>query len=357
MTEIIQNPTTGAFYIGDKCICIGYHGTQTIVGDVANIKFETEQSWTLTKASLDGSNLRIFSISRDVYNTLTFRFQPWRQSNDRVWFMTTFKNIEGHKGRWNSEKTFGQMFEEIAGPQCINVILEQTKTQCISYLLRHVENDLFGNLKQSHIIQTIIWNGEEYIGIHMAEWTSPPSPILEPELVSNSNKAINPFDVEIKDGCPLLLTIFNNHNIYTTKYITAGDETFRRFRCRAHSINACLFLLDCAIFKQKIKCEQTHEHTDLEEYENLKVEKNYVYKKLSSQEKDRYEEALAVGRTNFYNDLQNKKSGMYVVFPKLIYVIIQSMFSKDCDEIWNKFRQNAQIPAVEQFFSYYPNLY
>src|SRR6185369_14530594 len=84
---------------------------------------------------------------------------------------------------WISRKTFGEMFDECVGEETIQMVLDMTKGYCISYFLRHKENDLYGEMKNedSYVIQNLIWDIEHQKFV--THLVPSPAPIRPPVLV------------------------------------------------------------------------------------------------------------------------------------------------------------------------------
>lgn len=347
MTDFNINLATGAIRLGEKVVCFGYHNTSTVICDDVKIEVTPQMNWCITVAMLGGTSLRIFSISREEYNSISIRYAPWRQTADRVWFMATQKSVEGHLRKWSSEKTFGVLFEEIANEQTILEIMNQTTDLCISYFLCHKDNDLYEEVKESCIYQTLIWNGTKFIGPHVPEWTTPPAQIKEPLVIGSSlvHKQ-NLLTMRLEEGRPILFTAFDDTGmIMSIKYIMADDEYFRRFRCRSHSLYAALFILSNLFEKSPQDAELQKEFSVAIEY-------------FTKKDLQLYHETVEVAKNNFMNDVRNKITGMYVVFPPSMYKatnIKNSLFKSGAEDlIWKALCNTTNMAAIEEFFRFYP---
>lgn len=337
-----QDKTTGTFYTSDnKAVCRGFYGTQTHKVTSCDLTPPTNLCWAVTEAK-NGTGLRLFSISQTELSETNAEItkyngqpdyrgfvinnkelEPWRQSNDRAWFLATFKNLEGHLGRWKDggNKTFGQMFEEILGEQGIANVLEATKDNlCISYFMRHKDNDIHNEMtddEESHVIQTVVWDisNQEFVGPSMPNWPTPQEPVREPTVLYKNDTLDNePFEglyfkegetVKIEDGHPLLLTVYRGGEIDSFKLITHADEYVRQFRSRSHSRFVALMV-----------CEQLAKTGKAEHIEELQIAKARLF---TPDELEGYKANVQAGRDEFFEELDRKYDGGYVAFHKKIY--------------------------------------
>lgn len=372
MTQDFEhNETTGSFSLNGKHVCRGYYGTETleITDEVITLTIPrtlTDETMTLTIAN-NGTTVRIFSISRDDYNSLLVRYPPWKQTPDRVWFMATFKNLDGHVRNWGTKKnTFGKMFEEIVSPKGIVEIMEQTSSDlCISYFIRHNDNDLYGEVDRNQVLQTIAWNSttNRFVNTytlplaHGIEYPMRLSPIDQ-----TPNETLKTIDLKIENGYPILLTIFNNvdGSLVSTKYITEHDECIRHFRCRTHNRFAALFAT-----------EQLLKQADKQTKPLYEKELAYARANMFTQDElEGFEITVKAAFDELYNDLSRKLNGAFVVFPNKLYVkceikkIIDSYQGNNSEENHKQLQQRItknlcmctdtySICAIEQFLKEY----
>ena len=361
---------TGTFYTEDnKAVCRGFYGTQTHKVSSCDLTPPTNLHWAVTEAK-NGTGLRLFSIpvselawmneqakleEQGVVKTRNFDgFEPWRVSQDRAWFLATYKNVEGHLGRWKDggNKTFGQMFEEILGQKGIAQVLQATEDNlCISYFMRHKENDIHNEMtadEESHVIQTLVWDisKQEFIGPSMPNWPTPEAPVREPNvLYKNGELEDDLFDgqyfkdgesIVVEDGHPLLLTVYRRGEIDSFKLITHADEYVRQFRSRSHSRFVALMV-----------CEQLAKTGQAEFLEELQFAKARLF---TPQELEGYKVNVQAGKDEFCADLDRKYDGGYVAFQKKIY---NNCRIGDClDEFCtvNKYDDSTQYEANRTAF-------
>lgn len=308
-TDFTYNTTTGTFSLNGKQVCRGYYGTETSITDEVDLQTKTQDDcWTLTVAN-NGTTVRVFSISRDEYSTLSNHYRPWRMNADRVWFMATFKHVDGHSRNWGTKNnTFGKMFEEIVGQEGVIEVMNATANNlCISYFIRHPDNDIFDELEEPEVLQTIAWNSEtnQYVStftITPAHNVSYPIRITPIEL---------PTTIKIEDGTPLILTIFMpDGDIKSIKYITKRDEYIRVFRCRTHNRFAALFVTE----------RLAESATTDEERQQLEDELQYARCELfTPNELEQFEVTVKAARDELNEALCNKLNGKFVVFPEKMY--------------------------------------
>lgn len=361
---MMYNETTGTFSLNGKQVCRGYYGTTTSIVDEIGLQCSSaQQNWTLTVAN-NGTTVRIFSIPRtelDNFDPIT-RLKLWRYNEERAWFMATFKHLDGHLRNWGTKNNnFGGMFEEIVGEQGIKEVMDATSGNlCISYFIRHPDNDIYGELEEPEVLQTIAWNSEtnRYISTFDLE---PPHGIHHPIRITPVPTDSVAY-VKIEDGTPLILTTFlDDGDIKSTKYITKHDEYLRMFRCRTHNRFAALFAT-----------ERLHEsEKDAEKRQVLEDELMYARSELfTPDELEQFEVTVKAARDELNNDLHNKLNGKYVVFPNKMYMfcdikkIIDSYQGNNSkenhmavrDRVWKKLAgctDTKTIGAVEQFIQHY----
>jgi hypothetical protein len=353
------NPKTGSFSLNGVIVCNGYSETETVVTTRVQKTLSNRNLWIGVVAN-NGTNVRIFSISRQDYNTLTDRPKPWKETEDRVWFMATFKSIEGHLRTWISRKTFGQMFEECVPD--VKQIMQQTTDACVSYFIRHKENDLYNELiTPNHVIQSLVWKDGRFIGMCHPDYISLAEGVVAPYIVmSNCNiqDTESAIDLELANGHPILLTVFEETGIKSYKFITPHDEIIRRFRCRAHNRFSSLFAVE-----QLLK--QTHEGTYLEELQIVKAEL------FTEKELEQYQVAVETGKNDLFQELSRKLDGNFVVFPHNLYrnAKIQGALESTPknedrvvrhqslrDKVWNNLchcTDMKTISAIDDFFQKY----
>ena len=321
---------TGTFYSDKEAICRGFYGTETHIMDSVTLTPPLNRFWAVTEAK-NGTGLRLFSLSKEEwqyykfyeYNGRTLERCPWRQNNERVWILATYKNLEGQFGTWSTkQKNFGQMFEEILGEDGVNNVCEATSGElCISYFMRHKDNDIHKEMgdEPSHIIQTIIWNRrlQQFSGPNfppynpqypnMPYWLCPPPQVRSPTVLFHGvpmDAAAQDPEAFFKEGGnvqlenPLLLTVYDGPNIRSFKLISSGDEYVRTFRSRSHNRFIALCIVE-NLFKQ------TNEAKYLEEL-------NFAKERLFTKEElDGYVINMQAGKDEFFAELGEKYDGKY----------------------------------------------
>jgi hypothetical protein len=415
--------TTGTFYVNQQPACRGYYGTDTKIANTFTLNLPTNKLWTVTSAP-NGTSLRLFSVTNEEWqlkrytetvdkrtgNVKTFEHLPWAQvisgqlcvgqditipvpanlPTNRVWLLTTFKNIDGHMCHWGTTKTFGSMFEEILGTQGILSILMQTANDelCISYFMCHRDNDLYGQVEDSFITQTLIWNRrlQQFAGPNFptfqdgssAYWVAPPAPIRIPVVLSqnliadqDSPVASEPHVVvngPVQVMSPMLVTIFDGDSLVSYKLTTPEDEHVRQFRTRSHNKFAALFIAENMLdLRQESLNVTPEEHNDQslekrqaavdEMLEELKVAKDRLF---TVDELVMYKEFINQGRIEFLNQLEAKFT-QWVVFDEAIYkhCDIQKNLLKATnvqeyqDLVWNKMKRCNKpfnVCCVEAFW-------
>ena len=373
MTEFEYNSTTGSFSLLGKQVCRGYYGTQTEVINQFQFCGSRQNNWMITVAN-NGTTVRIFSISRDDYSTLIQRFRPWKETNDRVWFMSTFKHVDGHFRNWGTKNnTFGQMFEQIVGSKGVEQVMDMTSgSLCISYFIRHPDNDLYGEMRNAEpqVIQTIMWDCES--SRYLRPNTLPPAhgvqlPMTIDPVDTTPEGPMITANITIENGFPLLVTEFKaDGDIASTKLITEHDELLRRFRCRTHNRFAALFIAEQMVADTRLS---------VLELEQMKKEVAIARAELfSSDELNGWDATITAARDELNNDLSRKLNGAYVEFPSKIYqycnvkVVIDSYQRNNCEEnhaglrrrIWQNLCECGSNPraicAIEQFLQHYARM-
>jgi hypothetical protein len=364
MTDFVYDEATGAFSIDGVQVCRGYYGTETVVDDELTIGAQRGARFTLTVAN-NGTTVRIFSIPRSIYTEMQMRHAPWREDADRVWFMSTFKHVDGHLRNWGTKRnTFGGMYESIVGEAGIQDVLKATSAGlCISYFIRHPDNDLYGEMTnvRPHVIMTIGWNSTT------SRFVSPYD--LPEQRCIDLPMFITPIDetptgeqftatVPVQDGFPLLVTMYwANGDIKSVKYITNHDEAIRRFRCRTHNRFAALFATE--------QLRAAHPKD-----ESLSDEIYFSAELFTEDELVQWPETVKAARDEFFNDLSRKLNGAYVEFPPKMYQhcnikrVLDSFGGNNSaenhqmlrDRVWAnlcKCVDSRTICAIEQFVKVY----
>lgn len=338
---------TGTFFTSNTdgsftACCRGFYGTETHKLNSVDLTPPANRYWAVTEAK-NGTGLRLFSLPIEEFDS---DWEPWFQTNDRVWYLATYKNLSGHLGRWKdgSKKTFGKMFEEILGEEGIQKVLQATSGDlCISYFMRHRENDIHNEMgdEESHVIQTIVWDRstQQYVGPCMPNWPMPEVPVRQPTLLYSNiqpkNETISfPFfnegeTIKIEDGHPLLLTVYDGANIMSYKLITYADEYVRQFRSRSHSRFVALMV-----------CEELAKTGKAEHIEELQIAKARLF---TDEELQGFNVNVQAGKDEFYAELDNKYYGQYVAFDKKIF---NNCRIKDC---LDEFSFVTQMEDPEQF--------
>jgi hypothetical protein len=364
MSNFTYDQATGAFSINGVQVCRGHYGTETIVDNELNIDAQRTVPFTVTVAN-NGTTVRVFSIPRAVYTEMTDRPEPWRTSSDCVWFMSTFKNIDGHSRNWGTKNnTFGGMFESIVGEAGIQDVMRATSgSLCISYFIRHQDNDLYGEMEgvRPHVMMTIGWDSKT--GRFVSPYDLPEQRCIDlPMRISPVDMTPNgehfTATVPVQDGFPLLVTMYwSNGDTKTVKYITNHDESIRRFRCRTHSRFAALFATE-----QLLKANPTDQA--------LQDEMRFATELFTENELVQWTETVKAARDELFNDLSRKLNGAYVEFPPKMYQhcniknVITSFGGNNSkenhqmlrDRIWAnlcKCVDNRTICAIEQFVKVY----
>jgi len=188
--------------------------------------------------------------------------------------------------------------------------------------MRHKENDILGEMQneESHIIQTIVWDSssQTFIGPGMENWPTPVSPIQEPQLlfkcdeVSTTPDSLHPYfkegsTLEVKNGHPLLLTVYRGPLIESFKLITYSDEYIRQFRSRSHNRFVALLI-----------CEQLAKSGKSEYIEELECAKANLF---TADELAGFLVNLQAGKDEFFSELDRKWDGGYVAFDLKLYNI------------------------------------
>lgn len=342
---------TGSFTLDGKVVCRGYYGTTTVTDDqLDRVSMVTgtinDKTWTVSVAN-NGTSVRIFSISRITWSNMANRPAYWKCDAERVYFMATFRNIDGHNRNWGTKKsTFGKMFESIVGEQGINGILSMTSGDlCLSFFIRHPDNDLYDEVKTPQVILTIGWNSATNEYVCPFEMDVKPVDVDLPDRVTGN--------VELVDGRPLLVTIYHRDGSITScKYITQHDEYLRRFRCRTHNRFASLFTVEQLCLHHEVKDP------------TLRAEFDVAIKQFTDQELEAYCLAVAAGRQRLFDDIRHKMNGAYVVFPQKLYVLckIKETMSRgtSVEEVCTRVHNNLVgvvggpvVAAVEDFFRHY----
>ena len=361
--------TTGTFYVNDVAACRGYYGTETVLTTSVSLHPPTDKRWTLSDAP-NGTGLRLFSVSKDEWQLMrfvevddkfkktkvTYELEPWAEfvgpnlrvgenffknpglPTDRVWLLTTFKNLNGHNSHWGTKRTFGSMFEEIVGHDGISHILQQTSTDelCISYFMCHRANDIHNEMgdQPSYVVQNLVWNRrlQKFSGPagFVSEfsqdepyWVVPPAPIQTPKMMmscmthqfpsAEKHFSSGTEGVKVNDLHPLLFTIFDGENLVSYKFITPSDEHVRQFRSRTHNKFAALFIAE-----NRVQLEKSAEA--LEQLETAKT------RLFTPDELETYQRQRDNGKIEFFNQLAMRRT-QHVVFDEAIY--------KHCDILKN----------------------
>jgi len=416
--------TTGTFYVNTQAACRGYYGTETKVSNSFTLNLPTNKLWTVTSAP-NGTGLRLFSVTKEEWqflrytettdkrtgNVKTFEHLPWAQvvngqlcvgemifplpenfPTDRVWLLTTFKNIDGHMCHWGTKETFGAMFEEILGTDGIMSVLAQTANDelCISYFMCHRNNDLYGQVEESFVTQTLIWNRrlQQFSGPNFpafgdgssAYWVAPPAPIRLPVVLSQNlvvdttaTDQTEPYVVSngpVQVTSPMLVTIYNGDSLISYKLTNQEDEHLRQFRTRSHNKFAALFVAENMLDLRLEALNVTQDDLDKDEMavekrqaavvgmvEELKVAKARLF---TADELAMYKERINQGRIEFLNQLETKFT-QWVVFDEAIYkhcdiqknLAIATNVKEYQDLVWNKLKRCNKpfnICCVEAFW-------
>lgn len=356
MTEITYNETTGTFSLGDVKVCQGHHNTEVVVGSGLELQYDRTVPFTVTIAQ-HGTIVRVFSISEEDFSKLTVRPRYWKRTGDRVWFMATFKNLDGHTRHWKTkDNTFGKMFESIISPAGVQNVLEATSgSLCISYFIRHPDNDLFNEVTTPQVVMTIAWDSKNNRFISpfdLPSQTNIEKPMLVNLIDNTPNDPRGSGGTPVEDGFPLLVTMyFSDGSISNVKYITERDESIRRLRCRAHNRFAALFAA-----QQMLQQDPTNV--------DLQNEMKYAVHLFSQHELNQFADTVAAARTELQNDLCRKRNGLYVEFPNMMFQFcnIRNMIANSkteaqlCNDVWNalcKCTDGKRIRAIEQFINVY----
>jgi hypothetical protein len=129
--------------------------------------------------------------------------------NDK-WHISTKKMIDAHKARWVSDKSFGEMFDELFD---INSLVEYNKNYCYSFVLGHKDNNIL-KIENNYIIHIntidLVNNCEidsidnkEYINMNKEELLN------YIDTIKNKNNDIN-----------VIGYVFMNKNYERQKFIT-----------------------------------------------------------------------------------------------------------------------------------------
>lgn len=363
-TDFSYDEATGAFSIDGVKVCRGYYGTETEIDSELMISAQRNVPFTITVAN-NGTTVRIFSIPRSIYQEMQMRHTPWREDGDRVWFMATFKHIDGHLRNWGTKRnTFGGMFESIVGEAGLQDVMRATSAGlCISYFIRHPDNDLYGEMNgvRPHVIMTIGWNsttGRFVSPYDLPEQRCIDLPMRISPIDATPNDPVFSATVPVQDGFPLLVTMYwANGDIRSVKYITNHDESIRRFRCRTHSRFAALFATE-----QMLKANPADQA--------LQDEMRFAVELFSEDELVQWPETVKAARDEFFNDLSRKLNGAYVEFPSKMYQfcnikrVLDSLGGNNSkenhqmlrDRVWAnlcKCVDNRSICAIEQFVKVY----
>lgn len=362
MTNFEYNTETGTFSLGGDKVCQGYFGTKVVVDDTLNIGYDRNVPFTTTIAT-NGTTVRIFSISEEDFAKMTDRPRYWKRVDGRVYFMATFKNLDGHTRHWKTKNnTFGQMFESIIGPAGLQSVLEATSGDlCISYFIRHPDNDLFNELENAspHVTTIIAWdrkNNRFISPFDLAQQTNIEKPMPISLIDQTPSEPRGSGSTTIEDGSPLLVTMyFSDGSIDSVKYITKRDESNRRLRCRTHNRFAAYFAV-----QQMLGVDPTN--VDLQD------ELTFACPRLFSEhELNQFRETVSAARTEFENDLCRKHKGAYVEFPNKMYMFcnIRNLIANSktenqlCKDVWDalcKCTDNKKIAAIEQFITVYARI-
>jgi len=364
MSNFTYDQASGTFSLDGVHVCRGYYGTDTVVDNELTLEAQRDATFTVTVAN-NGTTVRVFSIPRDVYNEMTDRPDPWRTSADRVWFMSTFKNIDGHSRNWGTKNnTFGGMFESIVGEAGIQDVMQTTSgSLCISYFIRHQDNDLYGEMTgvRPHVIMTIGWNSSTGRYVHPHALPSQRCidlPMMITPVDQTPNDSLFSATVPVQDGFPLLVTMYwKDGSVKSIKYITKHDESIRRFRCRTHSKFAALFATE--------QLRKT-----IPDSQDIDDELFFATELFTENELVQWSDTVKAARDELFNDLSRKLNGAYVEFPPKMYQhcniknVILSFGGNNStenhqmlrDRVWAnlcKCVDNRTICAVEEFVKVY----
>jgi len=407
---------TGTFFVDNDAICRGFYGTETHTMESFKLTPPANRFWTITEAK-NGTGLRLFSLSKDEWKYYKYysdrrgdhEYCPWRETQDRVWILSTFKSLEGHFGRWkdkncskcrggitrncNCNMTYGEMFDDILGEDGVHnvMLLTATGELCVSYFMRHRENDIFNEMgdEESHVIQTLIWNRRlqcfsgpsfpTYNPEHPNSpyWVQPPPQVRSPNLLY-CNGVVDPNasdvetyftedgDLKIKDGQPLLLTVYDGPQLQSFKLITESDECVRQFRCRSHNRFVALLVTE-NLAKKDSKHEKELEHAKA--------------RLFTKDELDGYKVNLQCGKDLFFNQLKNKfmyettrNRNYFVTFDRNLFNTLRiqdvcdemcvvdqydehfdEVCQEFCSRVWDKLMQCTnwrKVRAVESFWKF-----
>lgn len=410
--------TTGTFYVNEQPACRGYYGTETKIANSFTLNLPTNKLWTVTSAP-NGTSLRLFSVTKDEWqfmrytetvdkrngNVKTFEHLPWAQvvngqlcvgemtfqlpanlPTNRIWLLTTFKNIDGHMCHWGTTKTFGTMFEEILGVDGIISVLKQTANDelCISYFMCHRDNDLYGQVEESFVTQTLVWNRrlQQFAGPNFptfgdgasAYWVAPPAPIRIPVVLSQNlvvdQTQGSPTEPEphvvlggkVQVTSPMLVTIYDGDSLISYKLTTPEDEHVRQFRTRSHNKFAALFIAENMLDLRREALAQDEKDEKCKAAvvgmsEELEAAKARLF---TAEELASYKELINQGRIEFLNQLETKFT-QWVVFDEAIYkhcdiqknLAIAKNVKEYQDLVWNKLKRCNKpfnVCCVEAFW-------